>query len=575
MAGERDELRGEVDDPSAPPLSVGPLSAEPPSASPFSYPIFRYVWVASLASNFGGLIQSVGASWMMLSLSASERMVAMVQASVTLPILLLSLLAGAIADNLDRRRVMLFAQGMMLLVSITLAAFAWAGWLTPTTLLLFTFRIGGGTALNGPAWQASVGDMVGRPALPSAIALNSMGFNIARSLGPAIGGAIVAAAGAAAAFFVNALSYVGLIFVLSRWRPVRPPRQLPPERLDLAMAAGVRYVAMSPNIRRVLFRALLFGLSASAVPALMPIVARDLVAGGPLTYGVLLGAFGVGAVGGALLVRRLRARFATEQVVRLASAAFAIGAATTGVSPSLFATVPALLLAGAGWVVALSTFNVTVQLAAPRWVVARALALYQMFAFGGMAAGSFLFGSLAEGQGLASALVAAALLQVGGILLGTFLPLPVMKEVNLDPLARWREPETEVAVTPRSGPIVIRIEYRIQVADIPAFLSAMAERRRIRMRDGARHWSLLRDLADPEIWLERYHVATWLDYVRHNQRRTHADAANMQQILALHIGPDKPRVQRMIERETHTLPGLAPSDPHDLSAPVTDTTGQG
>lgn len=565
MAGGDEKLPGEVDEP----------SISPASASPWTYPIFRYIWVASLASNFGGLIQSVGASWMMLSLSASERMVAMVQASVTLPILLLSLLAGAIADNLDRRRVMLFAQAMMLAVSITLAAFAWAGWLTPVTLLTFTFLLGCGTALNGPAWQASVGDMVARPALPSAIALNSMGFNIARSLGPAIGGAIVAAAGAAAAFLVNALSYVGLIFVLSRWRPVRPPRQLPPERLDLAMAAGVRYVAMSPNIRRVLFRALLFGLSASAVPALMPVVARDLVAGGPLTYGVLLGAFGVGAVGGALLVRRLRARFATEQVVRLASAAFAIGAATTGVSPSLFATVPALLLAGAGWVVALSTFNVTVQLAAPRWVVARALALYQMFAFGGMAAGSFLFGSLAEAQGLASALVAASLLQVGGILLGTFLPLPVVKEVNLDPLARWREPETQVSVSPRSGPIVIRIEYRIREADIPAFLSVMSERRRIRMRDGARHWSLLRDLADPEVWLERYHVATWLDYVRHNQRRTHADATNMQQILALHIGPEKPQVQRMIERETHTLPGYASSEPHDLSAPVTDTTGQG
>ncbi|MCG2841456.1 MFS transporter [Sandaracinobacter sp. RS1-74] len=544
-----------------------------PSPSPWAYPIFRAIWVATLFSNFGGLIQSVGASWMMLSLSASERMVALVQASVALPILLLSLLAGALADNLDRRRVMLFAQTMMLVVSITLAAFAWAKWLTPETLLLFTFLIGCGTALNGPAWQASVGDMVERPALPSAIALNSMGFNIARSLGPAIGGAIVAAAGAAAAFLVNALSYVVLIGVLARWRPNRPPRQLPPERIDLAMASGVRYVAMSPNIRRVLLRALLFGLGASAVPALMPVVARDLVAGGPLTYGLLLGAFGVGAVGGALLVRRLRAKFTTEQIVRLASAAFAIGAATTGVSPDLFATIPALLLAGAGWVVALSTFNVTVQLAAPRWVVARALALYQMFAFGGMAAGSWIFGSLAEHQGIASALVAAAMLQIGGILLGTILPLPVMEEVNLDPLARWREPETSVPVTPRSGPIVITIEYRIREADIAAFLTVMGERRRIRLRDGARHWTLLRDLNDRELWIERYHVATWLDYLRHNQRRTQADAANIEQILALHIGPDRPLVQRMIERETHSLPGLAESDPHDLGPPPTDASG--
>lgn len=546
-----------------------------PSPRPFDYPIFRAVWIASLVSNFGGLIQSVGASWMMMSLSRSEQMVALVQASVTLPILLLSLLAGAIADNLDRRRVMLFAQTMMLIVSATLAFFAWRHWLTPELLLLFTFLIGCGTALNGPAWQASVGDMVARPALPSAIALNSMGFNIARSLGPAIGGAIVATAGAAAAFLVNALSYVGLILVLLRWRPVRPPRLLPPERLDLAMASGVRYVAMSPNIRRVLLRALLFGIGASAVPALMPLVARDVIAGGPLTYGMLLGSFGVGAVGGAMLVKQLRARFTTEQVVRLATAMFAIGAAIAGVSPSLFITMPALFVAGAGWVIALSTFNVTVQLSAPRWVVARALALYQMFAFGGMAAGSWLFGMIAEHHGVALALVFAAVLQLAGIVVGMFLPLPLTVEANLDPLAAWREPKTAVPVTPRSGPIVIRVEWRIAEKDIAEFLNIMSERRRIRLRDGARHWSLLRDLADPQLWIERYSAATWLEYVRHNQRRTHADSANMGALLALHLGPDRPIVQRMIERETHTLPGMAPSAPHDIGAPVTDTTGQG
>ena len=549
--------------------------ADGPSPRPFDYPIFRSVWMASLASNFGGLIQSVGASWMMTSLSASEQMVALVQASITLPILLLSLLAGAIADNLDRRRVMLFAQSMMLVVSVVLAIFAWQKLLTPVTLLTFTFLIGCGTALNGPAWQASVGDMVARPALPSAIALNSMGFNIARSLGPAIGGAIVAAAGAAAAFLANALSYVGLIIVLSRWRPERPPRLLPPERLDLAMASGIRYVAMSPNIRRVLFRALLFGIGASAVSALMPLIARDMVGGGPLTYGMLLGSFGVGAVGGALVVRRLRARFTTEQVVRISSAIFAIGAAVAGVSPTIFVTMPALFLAGAGWVVALSTFNVTVQLAAPRWVVARALALYQMFAFGGMALGSWLFGALAEAQGIPLALVTAAVFQLAGVVIGMFLPLPVVVETNLDPLAGWNEPKTAVPVTPRSGPIVVRIEWRIAERNIPAFLSTMSERRRIRMRDGARHWTLMRDLGDPQLWIERYHVATWLDYVRHNQRRTHADSANMGALLALHIGSERPVVQRMIERETHTLPGHAPSAPHDLGAPVTDATGQG
>lgn len=543
------------------------------TASPFSYPIFRSVWIASLVSNFGGLIQSVGASWLMMSLSASEQTVALVQASVTLPILLLSLLAGALADNLDRRRVMLFAQSMMLVVSTALAAVAWAGWLSPLTLLCFTFLIGCGTALNGPAWQASVGDMVARPALPQAVALNSVGFNIARSLGPAIGGAIVAAAGAAAAFVVNAFSYVGLVIVLARWRPGLPPRELPPERIDLAMAAGVRYVAMSPVIRVVLVRALLFGLAAAALSALMPLVARDRVAGGPLTYGALLGAFGVGAVAGGMLVRRLRTIMTTEQMVSGATLAFAIGTAVTGVSSTLWATIPALSLSGAGWVIALSTFNVTVQLSAPRWVVARALALYQMFAFGGMAFGAWIFGAIAEAQGTKAALVSAAALQLLTMLVGFARPLPRTLDKDLDPLALWHEPDTEVSITPRSGPIVVTIEYRIREADIPAFLSVMSERRRIRRRDGARQWSLLRDLADPQSWTERYCVATWLDYVRHNERRTRADADNSREILALHQGPDRPVVHRMIERETHNLPGHAPATAPHPDSTITDSAG--
>jgi len=525
-----------------------------------------------MASNFGGLIQAVGASWMMTSLVSSPRWVALVQASTTLPIMLLSLWAGAVADNLDRRIVMLWAQSFMLFVSAALAICAWAGVLSPWSLLGFTFLIGCGTAVNGPAWQASVGDMVPRATLPGAIALNSMGFNIARSAGPAIGGIVVAAAGAAAAFALNAVSYVGLIAVLARWHPDRPARLLPRERMGVAMAAGVRYVAMSPNIRTVLLRAALFGIAASAVPALMPVVARTLVTGGPLTYGALLGAFGIGAVGGALSSGRLRQRLSTEWIVRLASIALATGATGTALSHSLWTTLPALALAGAGWVLALSTFNVTVQMAAPRWVVARALALYQMFAFGGMAVGSWVFGVVADGYGVAAALMAAAVLQAIGGVMGIVLPLPQVEALNLAPLDRWSEPETAVPVEGRSGPIVVTIEYRIAGDDIVAFLNAMDERRRIRRRDGARHWNLLRDLGEPDLWVERYHVATWLDYIRHNQRRTHADVANSTTIRALHQGDSAPRVHRMIERQTGNLPILRFPAARELAEPMTDPT---
>jgi len=547
-------------------------TAAAPAPSPFAIPIFRAIWIASMASNFGGLIQSVGASWMMISLHASPQTIALVQASTTLPIMLLSLWAGAVADNLDRRIVMLAAQGFMLLVSAMLATTAWVGLLTPWLLLAFTFLIGCGTAINGPAWQASVGEMVPRSALPSAVALNSMGFNIARSVGPALGGVIVAAAGAAAAFTVNALSYVALIAVLARWRPERVPRQLPRERIGVAMAAGIRYVAMSPNIRVVLLRAGLFGIAASAVPALMPLVARDLVTGGPLTYGLLLGAFGIGAVGGALASGRLRRMMSIERLVRIATLALALGAAATAASPWLVATLLALVIAGAGWVLALSTFNVTVQMAAPRWVVARGLALYQMSAFGGMAAGSWIFGTLAEDHGVAIALFAAAAAQAIGVLVGLWLPLPQIEDANLDPLGLWTEPETAVPVEPRSGPVVVTIEYRIDPPNVTPFLTAMSERRRIRLRDGARHWTLLRDLGEPDLWVERYHVPTWLDYVRHNQRRTHADTENSVALRALHKGPEPMRVHRMIERQTGSLPATRAPDPREMADAMTDPT---
>ena len=544
----------------------------PPAPSPFSVPTFRAIWMASLASNFGGLIQSVGAAWMMISLSASPMLIALVPAATTLPIMLLSLWAGAVADNLDRRKVMIACQSWMLVVSALLAVTAWAGWMTPWLLLAFTFALGCATAINGPAWQAAVGDMVPRAILPSAVAMNSMGFNLARSVGPALGGVIVATAGAAAAFLTNAVSYVGLLVVLSRWEPELPPKILPRERLALAMRAGVRYVAMSPNIQLVLLRAAVFGIGASAVSALMPLVARDILGGGALTFGLTSGAFGVGAVTGALSTRHLRARLSVEHIVRYAALMLALGTAITGMSSWLGLALLGYLLAGFGWVTALSTFNVSVQMSAPRWVVARSVSLYQMSAFGGMAIGAWLFGWLAESQGVVEALYASAAVQFVAALIGLMRPLPQIGDDNLDLQNRWREPDTAVPVEPRSGPVVVTIEYRIPAGSVVPFLTAMSERRRIRRRDGAHGWSLMRDLSDPELWIERYHVSTWLDYVRHNQRRTVADIANSDAIWALHTGPVPPVVHRMLERQTGSLPLSRAPDPREMADAMTDPT---
>ncbi|MGH6806568.1 MAG: MFS transporter, partial [Ensifer adhaerens] len=481
------------------PTRISPLA-------PFKHDIFRTIWIASLASNFGGLIQTVGAAWLMTSISSSANMVALVQASTSLPIMMFSLVSGALADNFDRRRIMLVAQCFMLTVSVLLTVCAYLGIITPWLLLLFTFLIGCGTALNNPSWQASVGDMVPRDDLPAAVALNSMGFNITRSVGPAIGGVIVATAGAAAAFAANSLSYFAILFALVRWRREVTMSPLPRETLGRAITAGLRYVVMSPNIGKVLVRGFLFGLSASAILALLPLVARDLVQGGPLTYGLMLGAFGLGAIGGALLSARLREMMSSEAIVRLAFGGFALSTLVIAFSPYAWLSCLILLAAGASWVLALSLFNTTVQLSAPRWVVGRALSLYQTMTFGGIAGGSWLWGTTAELYGATNALIVSCLLMLAGAAIGLRLPLPEFKSLNLDPLNRFNEPLLELDLKPRSGPIVIMIDYEIDDADIPEFLETMAERRRIRIRDGAGHWALMRDLEIPTTWTETYHV---------------------------------------------------------------------
>ncbi|MBB4103797.1 MFS transporter [Allorhizobium borbori] len=521
-----------------------------PTLALFRHPVFRALWIATLVSNLGGLIQGVGAGWLMATISPSQDMVALVQASTTLPVMIFSLASGALADNFDRRRIMLAAQLFMLAVSLLLAFAAFAGLITPWLLLCFTFLIGCGTALHNPSWQASVGDIVPREDVPAAISLNSMSFNLMRSIGPAFGGAIVAVAGAAVAFAFNAVSYLALIGAIWFWKPEPRPSGLPREHFGSAVMAGLRYVSMSPNLIKVMFRGFLFGTFAISVLALLPVITRDMLNGDAFSYGVLLGCFGLGAIGGALANGRVREVLANETIVRFAFAGFAACLGVLAVSRSIWLDCLVLLPAGACWVMALSLFNVTVQLSTPRWVVGRALALYQTATFGGMALGSWIWGVISEGQGPEVALVLSSFAMLIGLAVGLRQPLPPFNDLNLDPLNRFSEPELSLDIRSRSGPIMIMVDYQIAQEDVPAFLAAMTDRRRIRLRDGAQQWALLRDLETPDIWTETYHVPTWVEYIRHNQRRTQADAEVTERLLALHRGSEKPRVHRMIERQT-------------------------
>ena len=415
-----------------------PVSPAPGIFSPLRYAVFRRIWTASLLSNLGLLVLGVGAAWSMTKISSSTSMVALVQTSLMLPVALVSTPAGAIADMFDRRIVGLVALSIALAGSISLSVLAWLGVMTPALLLVSCFTIGSGMALFGPAWQASVSEQVPAEALPSAVALNGISYNIARSFGPAIGGVIVASAGAVAAFITNALLYLPLLIVLFFWRRLKEPSRLPPERLARAVISGVRYIVHSPPIRIVLGRTLVTGIAGGSVSALMPIVARDLLHGGAQTYGVILGAFGMGAVIGALNISKLRGRLGDEVSIRLCMIVMGVCVALVAISRLPVLSGSVLVFAGAGWTASVTLFNIGVQLAAPRWVAGRALAAFQAAITGGIALGSWVWGSVANVIGVEGALLISGAALVASPLLGLWMRMPTVSgpnELSLDILA--------------------------------------------------------------------------------------------------------------------------------------------
>jgi MFS family permease len=515
--------------------------------APLRHAVFRRIWLASLLSNLGLLIQGVGAAWAMTQMTSSADKVALVQTALMLPIMLISMPAGAIADMYDRRIVALLSLSIALCGATTLSVLAWLGLVTPPILLTFCFIVGSGMALFGPAWQSSVSEQVPSETLPSAVALNGISYNIARSFGPAIGGIVVATAGAVAAFAANALLYLPLLVVLFLWRRTSEPSRLPRERLNRAMVSGVRYIANSPSIRIVLARTLATGLVGGSVSALMPLVARDLLHGGAQTYGIMLGAFGVGAVIGAVNITELRRRLSGESAIRACTLSMAGAIAAVALSREPVLTAAALVVAGAVWMAAIALFNIGVQLSAPRWVAGRSLAAFQASIAGGIAMGSWGWGRLTDAAGVETALLVSAGLMLALPLLGLWLRMPPVGARNEDAEV-LADPEVRLSLTGRSGPLVVEIEYRVDQESARAFHNVMQEVQLSRQRNGAYGWSIARDIGDPELWTERYHCPTWLDYLRQRNRSTQSERALHQRAMDFHLGPDPVRVRRMLER---------------------------
>jgi MFS family permease len=516
-------------------------------AAPLRHSIFRRIWLASLLSNLGILIQGVGAAWAMTQMASSADKVALVQTALMLPVMIIAMPAGAIADMHDRRVVAMISLAIALCGATALTVLDLLHLITPNLLLALCFTVGSGMALFGPAWQASVSEQVPSETLPSAVALNGISYNIARSFGPAIGGIIVASAGAVAAFAANALLYIPLLVVLYMWERISEPSRLPRERLNRAIVSGVRYITNSPSIKIVLTRTFLTGLIGGSVMALMPLVARDLLHGGAQTYGIMLGAFGMGAVIGALAIAEIRRRLSGEAAVRACALSMGGAIIAVGLSGMPVLTAAALVVAGSVWMLAVALYNIGVQLSAPRWVAGRSLAAFQASIAGGIAVGAWGWGHLTDYAGVETALLTSGTLMMLLSLIGVVLPMPRVGARNED-AGLLADPEVQLQLTGRSGPLVVEIEYRVAQENARAFHNVMQDVQLSRQRNGAYGWSVARDIADPELWTERYHCPTWLDYLRQRNRATQSERALHQEAMAFHIGPDPVRIRRMLER---------------------------
>ncbi len=530
---------------SAPAAAPASPAATVSAWSPLLQPVFRWLWIASVASNIGTWLQNVGASWQMTSLTSSTTLVALVQAATSLPAFLLALPAGALADVIDRRRLLLFTQGWMTVAAAGLGALTLAGWTGPGLLLFFTFLLGLGSAANGPAWQAIIPELVPRRELAGAVALGSISFNIARATGPALGGLIVAAAGPGWTFVLNAVSFLGVMAVLFRWRRPEEEAVLPGERVLGAMHTGVRYVRHSPEVLAPMARGTAFVLCGSSLWALLPVVARGL-GHGAAGYGLLLAALGLGAVSGAMILPRLKRLASTDLIAAAAVLVFAAATLALAWVRDFPVLLLAMLLAGGAWLSLLSTLNVSVQTSVPSWVRARALSVYMLAFYGGLSAGSALWGALAERLGIAPALAISAAGMVAGLLATYRLHLRSGEGLNLAPSRQMPAPIVGYDLEPDRGPVLVTVAYRIDPAQVADFARTMQIVRRIRLRDGAFQWSLFADSAEPDLYTEIFLVKSWLDHLRQHERATVYDREIVSEARRFHRGPGPPEVRHLI-----------------------------
>jgi MFS family permease len=528
-------------------------AATPPAIgafAPLKVKLFRALWIASLISSIGGWMQTVGAQWFLIENHSDATLVALIQTASAAPFLLLGLPSGVLGEFVNRRTLLIVVQAALVGVGAVLSVVTLVGGLTPWLLLAFTFLLGAGSAIQGPAYQALVPEIVSRPLIPSAAALSSIGVNIARSIGPAIAGLVVAALGIPFVFALNALSFAVFLVVLLAWRGYTPPAHRP-EPFFEATRAGIRYVWNAGVVRRVMVRLALFIVPASALWALLPLVAARQLGLDSNGYGLLLAAVGVGSVGGAFLIPKARAKLGANVTVMIASAVFGAVIVVSAVSQSLALTLVALVFGGVGWIAVIASLNGSVQAFLPAWVRSRGLSAYQLVLFGSTAGGSAVVGSVAQGVGVVPTSVGAGLLVI--VVAASQIVWPLLSTADKERSA-VTIPLTDVPPVDDVAPLsisdaaetLVLIRYTVPPANRAAFVAQMQVVRQTRRRTGARRWELYDDREDPHVVVEAFSVGSWREHLsQHDDRTTGFDQVGLDKARALASG--EPEVRHLTQ----------------------------
>jgi MFS family permease len=504
------------------------------------------LWGTWVAANVCMWMNDVAAAWLMTSLTTSPVLVALVQSASTLPVFLLGLPSGAMADILDRRRYFMLTQVWVAAVAVVTCATVAFDAMNAPLLLVLTFANGIGLAMRWPVFAAIVPELVPRSQLPAALALNGIAMNASRIVGPIVAGAIIASAGSAWVFVLNALLSIGAAFTISRWKREKKASTLPGERFLGAIRVGVQYVRESARMHVVLLRVSIFFLQSTALLALLPLVARRLHAGGAGTFTLLLASMGAGAICAALNLPRIRQRLGSDELVRWGSFVQALAMVVVALAPNVLVAATAMVAAGAAWISVANSLTVSAQLALPDWVRARGMSIYQMALMGSSAAGAALWGQVAAMTDVRSSLMGAAAMGCVALLLTRRVRLSAVAEEDLTPANTLKPPVTALPLDPHDGPVLIAIEYRIDPVRAADFLHMMQERRSSCLRRGVLSWSLFRDTSDPALYVEQFVNESWAEHLRHFERMTVFDMELRERRLGFHVEQSPPKVSRYV-----------------------------